>query len=184
LPYGAYWKGSKLIFPNAEPEDPEDHADAGVVSAHTQDVSQALNDQSSTTDVAADSTGDSSNLKTSVLARRDEKWAVDIRFDAEGQHIGTLRKGRINKHMKACLQEIGSPRDWTGTHRSPSEYLCRWYDVGCTKSCIFQNIVYQSDTNKYATNADMEVTAEWSEIREDKYPGLKEIAVCTNVHRA
>jgi hypothetical protein len=184
LPYVAYWKGSKLIFPNDEPEDTEDPADTGVLPAHTQEVSQTLNDHTSTKEAAADSTGDSNNLTTSALARRDEKWAVDIRFHGRREHVDTLRKDRINKRMKACLQTIGSPKYSGGDHQSPFSFLCRWYDDGCVPSCIFENIVYNSGKNTYATKAYLEITAYWSEIREDKHPCLREIAVCTNVDKA
>jgi hypothetical protein len=126
LPYSAYWEGNKLIFPNNEPEDP---ADTGV--------SQTLNDDTITKDAIADETADSNNLTASALGKRDPNpmtWLLDIRFQGQREHIGTLRKQRMNKLTKACLPTIGSPEYWGGKNQSPFPWLCRWYDEGCEPS--------------------------------------------------
>lgn len=94
---------------------------------------------------------------------------AEARVGFEKQHIGTLRKGRLEKAVYECLTKI-CPLDDKKRGLQP----CTPYN---TKSCRVSNIVYNAEPHdKYATNSFLTIQVEYA-FHNPVWPGLGDAVV-------
>jgi hypothetical protein len=83
LPKGAYWEGKTLVMPAGDSDDEGEDEGGQNVGEPVQDTRR-------------------SNITSKFLSERqnaDDEWTVDIRIGGPAQHVGTLRKDRLQKRM-------------------------------------------------------------------------------------
>jgi hypothetical protein len=96
---------------------------------------------------------------------------AEARTGNERQHVGTLRKKRLEKAIYECLKLL-CPLDDLNRGMNP----CTPKN---TKSCRVDHIVYNADPHpKYATNAHLEIYIDYA-YHNPKFPGIGDAVVST-----
>jgi hypothetical protein len=173
MPPGAYWQGNTLVLPENYDADEEDEDDDYQFEHGIQE--RAADNQIDGVFNMTATTQSGPNWGT-------DAYAVDIRVSKDQwSHVGTLRKYRLWKAVYNCLKLVGEPQpgdeplERCSSHYEFARRPCRYYH------CVMPNaIVYENPpgSSKYATrDAHVDIQADWSELIESKYPGIRDLAV-------
>ncbi|KAL5119803.1 hypothetical protein ACEQ8H_002164 [Pleosporales sp. CAS-2024a] len=171
LPRGAYWEDNTLVMQSRyDSEDEEEE-----VENHLEHVLEERSVAGGVSEVA-NTTGTSHDKRDQGMV------AVDVRISNDDwSHIGTRRKYRMWHAVYNCLKVIaeqghGKNQDATSKDFPMTCKPGKNADKYCQFQCRIQPIVYEAGPNKYATNAYIQLETEWSELREDNHPGIRDLA--------
>jgi hypothetical protein len=177
LPSGAYLENDHIVLDPNEGrndlpycEDPYIYPDPGSVGKYPGEHNQTAEPPTST---GWDSTAmlnlTSSDFDIPVLADFPSKFKTlyaEARAGNEGQHVGTLRKKRLEEAIYQCLK-------WSCPLEDPKlgMNLCTQKN---TKSYRMYNIVYDADPHdQYATNAYLDIYVNYA-YHDPAWPSIGE----------